>query len=136
MHLNALENLKKIEVKKVKLIIFTSHIMFSKKSIVYFTTFLILAFTFVKPVIADDDDDDNILGEIVVDLMVGAFVAACETSVTCSYYMNILAVFFMIVSIITCCINGPGSTMDEWGTSRNARRAGTAYMGYRLMSRH
>ena len=110
--------------------------MFSKKSIVYFTTFLILAFTFVKPVIADDDEDDNILGEIVVDLMVGAFVAACETSVTCSYYMNILAVFFMIVSIITCCINGPGSTMDEWGTSRNARRAGTAYMGYRLMSRH
>jgi len=32
--------------------------------------------------------------------------------------------------------HGPDSTMGECCTSRNARRAGTAYMGYRLMSRH
>ena len=70
------------------------------------TLFLILiGLLFILPVMADDDDD-NIIAEIVVDLMAGAFIAVCETSATCTGFMNIIAFIGFIILAICACVLG------------------------------
>jgi len=99
------------------------------------TLFLILiGLLFILPVMADDDDD-NIIAEIVVDLMAGAFIAVCETSATCTGFMNIIAFIGFIILAICACVLGPTVVFEGACSKKNIRRGGTTYIGYRLLKK-
>jgi predicted membrane protein len=94
-------------------------------------SFIVLAMVFMIPVMAEDDDDD-IVTEIIIDLAVGIFIAVCETSATCTYFMYIVSIFVLFILLISCCINGSCNSIDECCTVRSTRRGLTNYAGYRL----
>ena len=62
-----------------------------------------------KVVRADDDDDDDILGELIVDMLTGIAVAACQSNAACNAMLSIIA---------------------ETPTRREMRRAGGMGLGY------
>ena len=66
-------------------------------------SFILLTMVFMIPVMADDDDD--IVTEIIIDLVVGMFIAVCETSTSCTYFMYIVSIFVLFILLISCCIN-------------------------------
>ena len=92
--------------------------------------YLIMMLIILQPVFGEEEEDGSIIGEIVVDLMVGAFIAVCETSATCNSFMNIVAALFVVVFLIGCCVNGPGECR-----TKDVRRGATVYAGYRLARR-
>ena len=105
--------------------------MFSKQTLakIFFclTIVLVILPKFVR---ADDDDDDDILGEMMVDLFIGIAMAACETSATCSSFMMIVTIAFVLFAMLGCCINGCRCD-DEYRPNRKTfRRMGTAGVGY------
>ena len=104
--------------------------MFSKQTLSkIFFFFTIVLFILPKFIRAEEDDDD-LLGEIIVDLMVGVAVSACETNAMCSAFMTIMTIAIIIISLIGCCINGCRCD-DEYRPSRKSlRRVGTGAIGY------
>jgi len=89
-------------------------------------TVLLLSIKFAR---ADDDDDDNVLGEIVVDLIVGAAVGMCQENAVCNYYLSIITFVIIIITIIGWC--AAGCRPCEY-SSKDFRRGGTAYIGSRI----
>ena len=61
--------------------------------------FAILAFG-IKVARAEDDDDDNIIGEIVTDLLVGALVGTCQSNEACNNVLGIFCMFFLFIALI------------------------------------
>lgn len=106
--------------------------MFSKKNTIYFMSLLMLAISFIKPVMAADDDDDNILGEIAADIAGGVFMAVCETSTACTEIMNIICVFSLVVALILCCMN-PEQFCNDCCRPKTFRRSATSYATYKFV---
>ena len=105
--------------------------MFSKQTLTkIFFFFTIVLFILPKLIRAEDDDDDDIIGEIIVDLIAGAAVAACETNAICSAFMTIVAIAFITLSLIGFCINGCKCDDEYRPTRKSFRRAGTGAIGY------
>ena len=104
--------------------------MFSKQTLAKIFFFFTIVLAIMPKFIRAEDDDDDILGQIVVDLMVGIAVAVCETNATCSAFMTIVAIAFIIISLICCCINGCRCDDEYRPSGRTFRRAGTGAIGY------
>ena len=109
--------------------------MFSKKNTIYLITFLTLAFTFIKPVIAsDDDDDDNFITEMVIDISFGVFMAVCETSASCMGFMKIVFYISLVVAVIAF-LTDPQGFCNNCCRVKTFRRGATSYGAYRLARR-
>uniref|UniRef100_A0A6C0EPR1 Uncharacterized protein n=1 Tax=viral metagenome TaxID=1070528 RepID=A0A6C0EPR1_9ZZZZ len=89
---------------------------------------LLILFTKFQIIIAVDDDDDNILGEIVVDLLVGAGISICESFVFCKLMMLFVGFISLIAVLIGICSGEIGC--EDICNSRNARRSFTSGVGY------
>mgnify|MGYP001177630352 CR=1 FL=1 len=70
--------------------------------------------------------------EFAVDLTGGMFVATCESSVTCTYFMYFVVIIMLFTLSIYYCINGPVVLANEYCTTRNARRGLNNYAGYKI----
>ena len=93
--------------------------------------FAILAFG-IKVARAEDDDDDNIIGEIVTDLLVGALVGTCQSNEACNNVLGIFCMFFLFIALIMWCATGCEPCQPS---GRDFRRVGTMYVGSRLTRR-
>lgn len=71
---------------------------------------------------SDEDDEDDILGEILVDMMVGVAIAVCETSVACTQIMHIIGTIVILITLISWICNG---CRCETPTKRDVRRGAT-----------
>ena len=89
--------------------------------------FTFLLFT-MKFVIATDDDDDDIAGEIVTDLIIGAGVAICEEFVVCKLVMIIMGFVCAIMVLIGLCSGE--IRCEDICNRRTARRSFTSGVGY------
>ena len=98
-----------------------------KKSILLFALIFMIKFMMVFA----EDDDDDIKGEIVVDLFVGAAIEVCTHYATCSVILFILSVIVLISALIGCILGTlkPGDVVN----ARNVRRMGTHYVGRSLV---
>lgn len=99
--------------------------------ILSFILFLITTFHTVR---GNDDDDDNIIGEIVIDLMVGVGMSICEQYATCQAFMTIIAIM-SLVFLCFACLAGELTAGDICNT-RNGRRAATVGVGYGMARRY
>ena len=79
---------------------------------------------------AEDDDDDNIIGEIIIDLFVGAAVEVCSMYATCHLIMMTFGIIAFIIVVIGTCSGEIGS--DEIFNFRNIRRGTTMGAGRAL----
>lgn len=78
-----------------------------------------------------EEEEDDIMGEIMVDLFIGAAMEVCSYYVTCSLIMSITFMAILILTLIGCVLGmiEPGDVVN----SRNARRMSTHYIGRRLV---
>jgi len=83
---------------------------------------------FATKCIATNDDDDNIVGEVVVDLMIGVGMAICDEFVMCKLFMMMMGFVCAIMVLIGLC-SGEISCEDICNC-RNARRGFTSGVGY------
>lgn len=81
-----------------------------------------------------DDDDDNVVGEIVIDLMVGVGMSICEQYATCQAFMTIIAIISLVFMCFAC-LAGELTAGDICNT-RNGRRAATVGVGYGVARRY
>ena len=95
---------------------------------IYYLPFMFMLFIFCTKVVrADDDDDDDILGELIVDMLTGIAVAACQSNAACNAMLSIIAAVICIISLIAWCTSG---CQCETPTRREMRRAGGMGLGY------
>ena len=88
-----------------------------------------LLILFIKfQIIIATDDDDNILGEIVVDLMIGAGISICESFVFCRLMMVFVGFVSLIAVLIGLCSGE--IRCEDICNRRNARRGFTSGIGY------
>ena len=76
----------------------------------------------------DDDDDKNILGEIVIDLLIGAGLSICESFVFRKAIMLFVCFIAFITVLIGFCSGEIGC--EDICNRRNARRGFTSGIGY------
>ena len=98
------------------------------KSITKFLPFLLIIFTLFTHVRADEDDD--LLGEIAMDLLVGAGIAMCESYATCSLFMTLMTTLFMVFMLCTCIFGSDRDRREMWDNIPSSRRVGTTGAGY------
>ena len=99
-----------------------------KSKAIYYLPFMLMLFMFCTKVVrADDDDDDDILGELIVDMLTGIAVAACQSNAACNAMLSIIAAVICIISLIAWCTSG---CQCETPTRREMRRAGGMGLGY------
>ena len=91
--------------------------------------FGIMMFT-IKFARAEEDEEDDIIGEMIVDLLVGAAVGVCQSIAACSFMRTIITLIFIVFALLNACINGCDDM--RYPTSREMRRASTMYLGSRL----
>ena len=91
--------------------------------------FGIMMFT-IKFARGEEDDDDDIIGEIIVDLLIGAAVSVCQSNAVCNLYLTLFTVLFVVIALVNACINGCEDA--RYPSRREIRRAGTVYVGSRL----
>ena len=97
-------------------------------------TFLFLLFTFVTSVRADDDED--ILGELMTDLLIGAAVAVCESYATCNAILTVITIISILILICGCIFGDEHTRKEIWeGLPPSRRIAGTG-AGYYLTKRY
>ena len=82
---------------------------------------------------AEDDDEDDILGEILVDILVGAAIAVCQSNAACNGLLTLVTVIFITISLIGWCLSGCECDCEA-PSRRQMRRAGTIGVGYGLTS--
>jgi hypothetical protein len=102
---------------------------YNKSRFIYLIPLLVLLSIKCAKVAADDDDDDDMLGELVIDLLIGIAGAACETSATCSAVMGTICMIVIVISIIIWMIEGCKCNC-QYPTGRHVRRAGGMGLGY------
>ena len=95
------------------------------------STFLIAMLFMIKFIMVFAEDDDDIMGEIIVDLFIGAAMEVCSHYATCSIIMSITFMAILILTLIGCVLGmiEPGDVVN----SRNVRRMSTHYIGRRLV---
>ncbi len=84
-----------------------------------------------KVVRAEDDDDDNILGELIIDMLTGAAVAACQSNASCNAILAITTFIFTIIALVGWCMTGCNCDCEA-PTRRDMRRAGGMGLGYSI----
>ena len=92
--------------------------------------FAIFAFGIKVARADDDDDDDNFLSEIVIDLIIGVAIGACQNNPTCHAKLGMFCMVFLFISLIYWCASG---CVISSPSRRGYRRAGTMYIGNRLI---
>ena len=103
-----------------------------KSKIVYYLPFVFMLFIFCTKVVrAEDDDDDDILGELIIDILAGAAVAACQSNAACNAVLTIITLIFVIIALISWCMDGCKCDCEA-PTRRQRRRAGGMGIGYGL----
>lgn len=93
-----------------------------------FIPYLLVFFTLFSLVRGEEEDD--LLGEIAVDLLVGAGMALCETSASCSAIMTIFSCIVLMFMLCTCICGSDRDRRDMWDNMPSARRIGTTGAGY------
>jgi len=101
----------------------------NKSRFIYFIPLLVLLSIKCAKVAASDDDDDDMLGELVIDLLLGVAGAACETSAACSAVMGTICMIVIAISIIIWMIEGCKCDC-HYPTGRDVRRIGGIGLGY------
>tara|TARA_B100000925_G_C21895825_1_gene424940 strand:- start:214 stop:540 length:327 start_codon:yes stop_codon:yes gene_type:complete len=99
--------------------------------------YLIYAIVFLTLLsqVRGEDDDDDILGELITDIMVGAAVAACETSAGCNGLLTIIS-FISVLFVLTTCICGSDRDRDElWESMPSKKRIAGTGAGYVIGTR-
>ena len=77
-----------------------------------------------------ENDDDDIMGEIIVDLLIGVAVEICSHYTTCSAIMTIIVIISLIVMFIGCMLGN--IQLGDVINRRVVRRIGTQYVGRRF----
>jgi hypothetical protein len=102
----------------------------------------LLIFFSLFTIVYAEDDDDNWVSELAFDLLIGAGMAICETSATCSSFMTIVAIFVTAILIVyTLCVCVCGSNEDRRGlcssmpSGRRIAGTGAGYYATRHMLR-
>ena len=104
--------------------------MFKNRNLKFILPVLFAIFAFgIKVARAEDDDDDNIIGEIITDLFVGAAVGTCQSNEACNAALSTLCMFFLFIAVILWCATGCECSSPS---QKSFRRAGTMYVGSRL----
>ena len=80
-----------------------------------------------------NDDDDDVVGEIISDLFVGAALAMCEHYAWCQMLLITAVVAFVVVAAII--FISTGECLCSCPSRKNIRRSATVYGGYRLFAR-
>ena len=95
------------------------------------STLLIAMLFMIKFIMVFAEEEDDIMGEIMVDLFIGAAMEVCSYYVTCSLIMSITFMAILILTLIGCVLGmiEPGDVVN----SRNARRISTHYIGRTLV---
>ena len=93
-----------------------------------FIPYLLVFFTLFSLVRGEEEDD--LLGEIAVDLLVGAGMALCETSASCSAIMTIFSGIVLMFMLCTCICGSDRDRRDMWDNMPSTRRIGTTGAGY------
>jgi len=105
-----------------------------KSKTLYYLPFVFMLFLFCTKVVrAEDDDEDDILGEILVDIMVGAAIAVCQSNAVCNGLLTLVTVIFITISLIGWCLSSCECDCEA-PSRRQMRRAGTIGVGYGLTS--
>lgn len=105
--------------------------MLKNKNLKFIIPVLFAIFAFgIKVARADDDDDDNFLSEIVIDLIIGVAIGACQNNPTCDATLSIFCMVFLFISLICWCASGCEVSSPS---RKDFRRAGTMYIGNRLI---
>ena len=103
-----------------------------KSKIVYYLPFVFMLFLFCTKVVrAEDDDEDDILGELIIDILAGAAVAACQSNASCNAVLTITTFIFIIIALVSWCMDGCNCDCEA-PTRRQWRRAGGMGIGYGL----
>jgi hypothetical protein len=98
-----------------------------KSKMVYALPFMFILLAFCTKVARADDDDDDVLGELMIDMLTGVAVAACQSNAVCNGILSIVTVTLFIATLIAWCIGG---CQCETPTRRDMRRAGGMGLGY------
>ena len=110
--------------------LFTCTKMPSKQTLTKIFFLLTIFLTILPKFVKADDDDDDIIGEIIVDLLIGVAMAACETSATCSSFMTIVSIAIILFTLLGCCISGCKCDDEYRPSGKTYRRIGTGVIGY------
>ena len=103
--------------------------LLNKSRFIYLIPLLVLLSIKCAKVAADNDDDDDMLGELVIDLLIGVAGAACETSATCSAVMGTICIIVIVISLIIWMIEGCKCDC-HYPSGRDVRRLGGVGLGY------
>lgn len=96
--------------------------------------YLIYAIVFLTLLsqVRGDDDEDNLLGEVLVDVMVGVAVAACESSVACNGFLSIIILISFILILCTCICGSDRDRQELWDSMPSGRRYVSTGAGYAI----
>ena len=96
---------------------------------------ILLFLSIISLTVAHEDDEDNILGELIVDLMIGGAIEICTSFHTCSVLLNIFTMAVITCALIGLCINGCKDCRlpTEREAKRGIRRGLGIYAGRRLV---
>lgn len=96
--------------------------------------YLIYAIVFLSLLsqVRGEDDDDNLLGEVVVDLMTGIAVAACQSSVMCNGFLSIIVLTSLMLLLCTCICGSDRDRQELWNSIPSGRRFATTGAGYAI----
>ena len=96
--------------------------------------YLIYAIVFLTLLsqVRGDDDEDNLLGEVLVDVMVGVAVAACESSVACNGFLSIIAFITLMLVLCTCICGSDRDREEMWNSMPSGRRFASTGAGYAI----
>jgi hypothetical protein len=85
-------------------------------------------------VCAEEEDPGlaEVLGEVVVDLLVGFAIGQCQQNPACNSMLSFFVLIFLIIGVGCWCLTG---CECEKPSPRNFRRAGTMWVGSRLAYR-
>ena len=64
---------------------------------------IVLIFMINFMIVFAENDDDDIMGEIIVDLLIGVAVEICSHSTTCSAIMTIIVIISENITLLTIC---------------------------------
>ena len=98
----------------------------TKSRFIYIIPLLILITKFT--LVAADDDDDDIIGELVVDLLVGVAMSICESFVMCKIMMMVAGLISLTIVLMGLCSGEIGC--EDICNRRTARRSFTTGIGY------
>ena len=80
--------------------------------------------------VSSKKEETNVAGEILTDLAVGSFFAACEGNSECSSFMTLVGVTVGIGIISVCLCGDDDDRRSLWSSMPSGRRMATTGAGY------